>query len=337
MNNLSPEINALLHLTSDLYNKPLTKLPSFSEINIPKLHRLSIENKLGFYASKALITQFSGQIDPKDEKVLKSFVFSCETKIEKLSEATRVLKESLRNFIVVKTFRGYDVIPNDIDVLVPNIKESVQDLKAHAKVQLLDAEPNQLMVLIGGQKVHLHEKISWANSEFLDSQLIATNLRTVQLWRIDVNIPNVNADFLTYLAHMNFEPLHFTLSDLIYLCKIAPTLKWAVTFNQAKKYHWIRALTQSLTLLDSFHHTLYSEPCPFEELNLHHSPTEAHKIEFPKSIPRWQIINAFLEKRAFGYLTQKLSKSVQVLITGDTYNNFYVPPEQTVTKSTGVV
>jgi hypothetical protein len=335
MNEMNAEMAFLLQLTSNIYKKPLSKLPPIQKVNIPRVHQLAIKNKLGYQFSKNLIAGFKDELRPDYYDSLMTFVCSCEEKIEKLSKITQAVTDCLDYYIIVKTFRGYDVIPNDIDILVPEISEAVQKLKNKFETRLLDYEPNHLMVLIDEQKVHLHERISWADSAFLDNELINKSPRIARLWNVDVRIPNVNADFLIYIAHIDFEPLHFTLSDLIYLSKIAPLLDWNVIFSQAEKYHWIRTLTQTMCLLDSFHHTLYGQFCPFTKLNLPHKSCTANSMEMPKSLPRRLILNAFLEKQAFSYLTKKVTKSIQVIATGETYNNFYKPPEQNLYNKIG--
>lgn len=327
MSILDTETTFLFHLVSDFYKKPVIPLPSLQEVNIQRVLKLSIRNKMGFYVSKALLNNYGDKLTENDSAFLKEFVEISEKRLENLNHTTKTLITCLEDYIIHKTYKGYSVIPNDIDVLAPDFEKALEKLQS-CGMKTVDFEDNQVMLISKeGIKVHLHEQVSWADSLFLDDSLVYEEHKIVKLWDVDVKTPNLDADFLINVAHINFEPLHFTVSDFLYLCKIAPYIHWNIIQSQAKKYHWMRTLNSTILLFDTIYHALYSDPCPFKGAGLRHRPSR-EKITFPFSIPRQLIVRSFLEKRCFGYLSKRLSKVIYILLRGDTYRAFYLPPEQ---------
>jgi len=240
------------------------------------------------------------------------------------------LDSHLDEYVIHKTYRGYPRIPSDIDTLVPNLGVAVRKLKS-VGLKIHEYDEHGVMLLdTNGVKVHLNGEITWANSFFFDKELVLNNPRKANLWYVNATIPNINADFLTHVAHINFEPLHFTLSDFLYLCKLAPFVDWVILLQQVRKHNWTQSFTRTLSLIDDYNRSIYSPPYPFESLNPNNKYNNHEILVFPKNLPRTQIAMAFLEKKPFSYLLSKLSKSIQILATGDTYQSYYNPPELTL-------
>ncbi len=328
MSTCDNETAFLFHLVSDIYRKPSILIPALQEINIPRLLQISMRNNLGYYVFKTLFNKYGERLTKNTFTLLEDLINRGDNRIMDQRAALLQIKTCLPQCLIYKTFRAHHRIPNDIDILVRNLRQAVNFLKLTGMT--LHEYSSHEAVLITDKKIRiqLHSKVSWANSSFLDNELIREKTRTVSFDGVAIRIPNIEADFLIHLAHINFEPLHFTLSDFLYLCKIAPLINWNVVINQARKYHWERTFNHSMVLLDGLHHSLYLDICPFEGLRLEHRAERKGNISLPKSLPKRHIINAFIEKKLFLYTIRRMIKVSRILFSGDTYTPFYLPPER---------
>lgn len=338
MNTYNSETLLSLNLMSDLLKKPHIAPPPLQEVNLPKLLLLSVKNNIAYYASKNILDIYGQQLSNDTFGLLEKLVERGDKLINNLKHATSKLESCLKEYMIFKTYRSYPRIPNDIDILVRDLDKAVGHLRS-VGMKLCEHTDLHAVVLISNRKIrlHLHDKISWAGSTYFDDKLIHENSRTVTLWGVKVKIPNLNADFLIHIAHINFEQLFFTVSDFLYLCKLAHMVDWNIILNEAKKHHWMGTFKRSISLLDSVYHTFYLDPCPFKRLNLEHQPRKGVNIKLPYLLPRDYIITAFFEKRLFMYLARKSLKSIYIMFTGDVYKPFYLPPEWTLIKKSGTV
>jgi len=326
------ELAFLLHKLSDLYRKPCLTQPTFEEVDIFQLLLLAINNNIGYYISKKLLTEYMDKLDKKLLSLIKIIVKRGDAKFECIQHTLQWLKSYLNDdYLLFKTYRRHVRIGNDVDVLVHNFKKVVRKLKT--KIELVDysAYERKAVFIKNGVKIHLHGNISWTKkgTTFLDKELVWDNPRTVSIGRVHVKIPNVNAELLIYLAHLNYENLYITLSDLLYIYELARYVDWSIILKQASKHHWEKTLRYSICLLDMIHHTIYSGPCPFLEWSLKHQGFNSPKlISFPKPLPRIHIILAFIEKKLLTWvLCNRVLKSIKILVSGNTYRSFHVPPE----------
>jgi hypothetical protein len=307
MGTCDKETALLLHLLKDIYQEPKIECPTLNDINIVKLLRLSARNNFGYYVSQLLLNTRKNQL-PKE----------IIPKLETINEQGE--------YVIFKTYRGYSRIPSDVDVLVPNLSDAAQKLKS-AGPKISRNDKHEVMLIFKEKiKIHLQDEISWAASFFFDKELVFSRPQKISLWNTTVKIPNINIDLLSHVAHINFEPLHFTLSDFIYICKIIPFADLEV-IRQAQKYNWLHSFSRTLSLISAYHRAIYASPFPFDLLDVTIQNGKDETLDFPKNLPRTDIALAFLEKRPFLYLLSKLTKSLEVIATGDTYQAYYNPPE----------
>jgi hypothetical protein len=328
MNSTTDENTFLFHLTSDLYKKPHIEKPPAHKINITTLLDLAMKNNMLFYVAKMLQEKHIDQLSNDNAVLIKKIVERGKEEIERTNRAVSTVNSSLDNYVSIKTYRGYPRIPNDIDILVEDFNEATRSLTKNG-MDIKESSPRQAVLIKDGlTKIHLHKKISWCNTEFLDNELFWTKNKKVNFNGIKTSIPNENADFLVHLAHINFEPLHITLSELLYIYKLVDKVNFSDIFEQANKYGWGRTLKRTLELLDTMHHTLYSGNCPFSGVELkHRAKKDQNYFAMPKMLPRIHIINSFIEKKLISYVSRKAAKSMYILFTGDTYQRFYQSPE----------
>lgn len=283
---------------------------------------------MGYYTARELLT-YSGDLNPSDLSIIKRIVVEGEKRLEQMEDVLRILNKTLDNYLLIKTYRAYPRIPNDIDVLSPDLHFSIKKLKNEG-LKLMEYTDQDAVLLLGKTKVHLHKVISWAKpgTLFFDPEITSTGSRTVKMGQVEAQIPSFNAELLIYLAHICYEPLHATLSDLLYIYKIAFNVNWDIVSEQAIKHNWGRTLRNIIVVLDNLYHSIYACPCPFEGFNLKHSDGNPKCPSLPKSVPINYVILGVIEKKLlFWVLTERLHKSMMVIVAGDSHDSFHTPPE----------
>lgn len=329
------ELDFLYSLFQDLYQKPTIDCAPIESLDLNKILHIAKENNLLYYCAKLLKENFSSVIKFKDIQKVDAIINDGEKELVKIAHSLKLLNANVPNYILVKTYRNYPRIANDLDIIVKNFEETKVtlenlDLKAFGYDKRL-----QEVVLQNHQtaKIHLHGKIGWLNRKYFDTELIYENPRTVEIEGTKTYIPNTETDLLIHLAHMNFEPMHFTLSEMLYIYKIGQNADWKLIFQQARKYHWCKALINTLIILQTFHFKYYNHHGFFEDLNIKNVALKADEYyKLPKSFPRMHIVKAFLGKGVIVEPIQKLHKTLKVLVTGNSYKDFYQAPEESISK-----
>lgn len=326
----------LYHLSENLYKKPILKKPLFPEIKLDKLIELSLENDMFYYHIKNLLNSYRKELDDKKIKVLENIIMKGKNELKRIEDTIVFLNDYLDNYLLIKTYRGYPRIPNDLDVLVPDFESTFRQLRKKGFQNIDYFADTQESTLIHDEfyKVHLHGKVTWAGeATFIDKDFLFDNPRNLDFNGAKTKIPNYDADFLMHIAHMNFEPLHITLSELLYLYKIASEINWDIQFAQSKKYNWLKSFKRTLRILDKIYHTLYEAPCPFALLKLKHSlNNDFNYIVLPKTFSRRHLIESCFEKKLFIYVLSKWTKALKVLFTSKTDNDSYLHGESKIFK-----
>jgi len=245
--------------------------------------------------------------------------------IESMGNALQFLNDNFsQRFILIKTFRMYDRIPNDLDVLVADFEGGRRELQ-----KLLGDEHGYERKTreVGfynpeNVKVHLHGRVAWLDRDYMDPELLFSRTRKEIFCGTPVEIPDYDMDYLIHLAHMNYEPMHFTLSELAYLHAIAPFIDRDFVYAQARKHHWNWALQRTERVLADFDEFYFGAPEPLEVFPLDRV--------MPKTFPRSHIIKAFLEKGVVVEPLKKFPKAIKVLLSGNSYDGYYTAPESRI-------
>lgn len=330
------EMIFLYHLSENIYKKPILKKPLFTEVQLKRTIELSLRNDMFYYYIKKILKLYRKELSDKEIVAFENIIRKGERELKCIENTILFLNNCLDNYLLIKTYRGYARIPNDIDILVDDFETSLNRLKDKG-FQVVDfLKDIQEATLIHNElyKVHLHAKISWGGgAAFMDKNLLFKNPRITSFNGIKVKIPNFDADFLMHIAHMNFEPLHFTLSELLYLYKIAPEINWDIQFAQSEKYHWFNSFKRTLIIFDKIYHTLYSDSCPFILLKLGHKPSQnLDFIILPKTFSRMHLIKSCFERKLFVYVLNKWMKVLIILFTGKTDKDSYIHGEKKIFK-----
>lgn len=306
---------------------------SIKDVKIDKLLLLAKKNNLLYYVCLLLNSNYRDYLSINDQKYINSVIERGGLEIERIKSSLKIISNNLESYLLIKTFRGYPRIANDLDLLVNDFDLGIKVLKG-CNLVLSDLDPDLKEVVFTNEnvfKIHLHGRVAWLNRSYFDNDLLWNSPRNVIFFDHNVMIPNFTADFLIHLAHMNYEPMHFTLSELVYLYSIAKEVDWSVVELQAKKYQWHGALIRTLKIFDCFHWRFYGEPSYYSRLVFNNNEKRHnHYYCLPKSFSRSHIVLSFIEKRVFDEPIRKLSKVLRVLLSGDTYNNFYKAPEEKI-------
>ena len=322
------ELALLLHITGDIYNTPYITLPDIGNSNISKLVSLAVDNGMGYYTVKILVSEHKDKVGELNLSMLQEIVNNGDKRYAHIEETIQALNSCINDYLLIKTYRNHVRIANDLDVLVHDLNKAIEILdNAGFKYAEHDAkEQKAIFYYQGNTKIHLHGNISWGKggTVFIDKDLIWAEPKNALIGRTSIKVPNVNADFLIHLAHINYENLQISMSEYLYIFELAEKVDWGTVFTQASKHKWVNTLKRTLTILDTIHHTLYSTSCPFNLKYLKHQRFNDRKIlSFPFSLSRKKIILAWLEKGlAIWVLCHRIIKMIHILFPGNTQRGF---------------
>lgn len=328
---IDKEMNLLIKLTKDLYQKSLLPDVDVNEINIDKFIHIALKNNVLYYVAKKMIENIS--LEPSLKERFETIVSKGDSELVEIERSIDEVQKHFKEHVIFKTYRGenFPRIGNDIDVLAKYqnldfIKNDFIAMGYHTGYD--DPKEKSVGLLRAGQKkIHLHGAITWCWTEYMDEEIIYQNPRNVIYNGQRITIPNVNADFLIHIAHMNFEPLHMIYSELLYLFNLVPEIDFDIILRQTKKYNWQKTLLRTLNLMNNFHQNLYGKlltaKVEFTELEL-------TNLVFPYVFSRKHIILTILEKRLFIYPLTKLFKVIRVLLTRNTYRYIDSPERRVI-------
>jgi hypothetical protein len=287
-------------MASQFYKSPHLPCPSFREIDVPVVLHLAINNGMCQRIAEKLMINYLNELNEDILMLANTLIESYKSRFTRVLHVLEMLKHELSDFFLLKTYFKDLAEAADVDLLVPDLKEAVRILN-DSGFKLLEQSNQKAMFSFDGVAVHLHGKITWADekSSFIDDELIWDDPRALALGNAEFRCPSINVDALLCLAHISFETFRISLRDMLYLYSLGGNLIWSEAIEQAEKHRWGRTLKRSMVLLDILHHTFYSNPCPFQELDfLRHVKIDycPRKIVFPLLLPRTQLIVAFWQK-----------------------------------------
>jgi len=326
------EMIFLYQLSEDLYKGTTLRRVLLSEVNLNTFIDLSMKNNMFYYHSKKILDSYTEGLNKETTNAIRDIINKGNYEFKKIGNSILLLNDIVGDYLLIKTYRGYPRIPNDLDVLVSNFDGALEIITkkgfkiAHMSSKRRDAQ----LISKDFYKIHLHSVIHWVDSEFMDNGFIFNNPRLIEFGGARAKIPNFDADFLIHMAHINFEPLHITLSELLYIYIIFPQVNRDIVLGQSQKYSWRGALMDTLEIMDKIYHTVYNaEPCPFISFNFRHIAfKKPESIILPMSLPRAHLIRTCIEKKLFKQALSKASKSLKILLSGDSYSGYYFPVEE---------
>lgn len=318
---MKKELVLLIKLTEGLYKD--TKLPDVltNDIDTDIFIKLASKNNLLYNASKQILDFPS--LSEENRRRFQIIVSDGEKNLAKVRRTLEEIKKHLPNCIIFKTFRGTNFIriPTDIDVLTRTFKTDINKFMGfgYKTSGYLPREGSLHLLRDAMWKIHLHNDISWAQTHFFNLDFIFQNPRTEVFNGQEVTIPNITADVLIHLAHMNFEPLNMVLAELLYLFTIIPKMDFHLALEQSEKYRWKKTFLRTLNLINNFHYYFYGGVLTQE---IDFNKIELEKIVFPYCFSRTHLILSVLEKRLFIYPLTRIFKVLNILFCGDTFTKY---------------
>jgi len=314
---IDKETGFLIKITEDLYKKTQQPDVDINEISIDRFNRIALKNNILYYAAKKLVECFS--LKPELREKFGKIISKGDLQLHQIKRSIDEVQQHIKGHVIFKTYRGenFPRIGNDIDVLVRN--EKLNSIKKEFiargyRAEFDDQKEKGVVLLKEGQKkIHLQGAITWCWREYLDEELIYRNPREVMYNGQKITIPNINVDFLSHLAHMNFEPLLITYSELLYLFKLIPKVDFDIILEQARKYNWQKTFFRTLNIIDSFHSILYGKSvCD----KVKFKRVEINRVVFPYLFSRKHLILTAIEKRLFFYPLTRIFRTLNILFTG---------------------
>jgi hypothetical protein len=291
-------------------------------ISWEKLLILAKENNLLYLVSNFIYKNHFQLLDNATKKEIEKIISNGKDDIQCIRDAVNFLNADCSfDLVLHKTYRAYDRIPSDLDFIVDDYDSSCAELTkscgspAHVDKSVPDAN----FYHQNGVKLHLHKRVGWLGKRYMDDDLYLKDVRKVIFNGVEVKIPGYDADYLIHLAHMNFEPLHFTLSDLVYLHSIWHLVDHDFCKKQSKKYRWLGSFNRTEKLLNEYRLAFFDSSDVVHDFNF--NPI------MPKTFSRFHMILSFLEKGIILEPLKKFPKVLKVLFSGDSYKGFYTPPE----------
>jgi hypothetical protein len=322
---ISPEIVELTTLSRKIYPLPCTR--QAHDIDVKRLIDLAVSNNLLALVNSSISKKYRDEIGNTALAHLLEKQDEADRNAAKIRRTLTLIRTILPDALLLKTYRGYDRVPNDMDILVGDWEDSVAKLKESGFRQS-ETDPKNMECIFTKStywKIHLHGTVSWCDRNFFDDLIIFKEVRTVTYFGVHVKIPGFTADFLVHLAHMNFEPLHMLLSELLYLYSIGSKVDYGLLLAQSKKYRWKKTLLRTLAIMDFIHAELFGANFFSPRVKL--QSCSGSSLAFPYIFSKSHIIRAFLEKGIVLYPLRRMPKTIKILLRGDTITGFYEAPE----------
>lgn len=260
-------MNMIFNLTGDLYKQPVVPFPE--EIDYDTycdLSKLAYSNRILYYvAVKILEThRFYKTRIIKNAKLLKKLG---DRQLLKLHRTVKLVDNALNDdYLLFKTYKSYPYVTHDIDLIVPDVARARRLLGAKGfNLQTSAPSAPSIFYKKGLLIVELAETVHWGSIHVVDKEILWRKPRKIMMCDVETRIPNVEADVLSILAHMNFHLYGVMLGDLLYVFKLSAQADWNSMAEQAAKHKWLRSFMNTITVLNGFHRNFYGEPSPIEK------------------------------------------------------------------------
>lgn len=323
--NRTQEINFILDSLNGTFPMDISRKYDTSCMDWEFLLNLAKLNNLLLHVSRNIAEKHQNDLPEKMLAIVLDTVVRGQKCQENMRKALLFLKKDFpQDFIMHKTFRIHDRIPHDLDFLVRDFQEAMNSLdQLLGPSQDIDYKESKAVYYTPENiKLHLHGRVSWLGRDFMDHDDLLKFSRVEAFSDVKVPIPDYSLDYLIHLAHMNYEPMHFTLSELAYLFAILEKVDLEYCSNQAKKFSWGRTFRKTHSLLLRFQNYFFSTSQSIDSLD--------SSFLMPKTFNQLHIIGAFLEKGIILEPILKISKVIKVLKTGDSFSGFYRAPEEKI-------
>jgi len=291
----SAELDYLLCACGDIYKAPDIEPKKH---NIRKVIEIAHDNRLLYYLIKSN-PQIYENMDDDLKRVVNELLnlhkqYFCRLN-KSISGINKILGQN--TYLVIKTISNYPHITKDIDIVVRDVSGSLDSFLEEGYRHTFQEPPYKQTVMKNGLiSMTLHQRVAWGKVVPMNVDFLWENPRKIKFNGLDVQLPSVEADLLTLMAHVPFELLYFRLGDLLYMFKLSKQADWKKIIYQAKTNNWFGTLKNVVSIMNGLHRSMYNEPSPIENM----IPSYRNvKTVFPFRYPLTLILKAHIEKRAW--------------------------------------
>lgn len=222
-------------------------------------------NRVLYVVAKELL-RGDCQLASRQRADLERIMRAGEEKLESFRHTVKFLdsafgKEELP-FLVVKTFKFFDYVTFDVDVLVPYDQfQAAQNALAKAGCRILPHPRKQGLHQRNCRKdsllnIDLHRKFFWQGLEHVDLDFIWAAPERRMINGIECLCPSLEADFLLHTKQLVYERYYITLLDFLAIkCAYERgDLDLPAIREQVVKYRWessYRTLLRSLNQIQT--------------------------------------------------------------------------------------
>jgi hypothetical protein len=289
------------------------------QINWASVLRTAQNNRILYIFSKSALSKYSS-LNLKIKTVLETIVREGNLWLERFNNTLSLLVDYLgyQNFCVIKTFKFFQDITFDVDIVLlnDNLFEQINKLSKDDRANFV------LNKIKGGYELNpknrnflpidVYEDFLFRDKSIVDKNFICSNI--LRLYKaIDgcYYIPSIEGELLLYISQVNFQ-LHFiTLHDFIQITTTISknSIDWNNLLAEVAKHGWLRSFVSTLSVINGLYLKLYEK-----ELNTPIKPYKNVKCSFPYVMPLSTILKSDFEMFRIPSLGKYIFKDFQYFI-----------------------
>jgi len=265
MDRISPELALILNISADIYKKPFLSVPK--EVKWDSICKLAFLNKIAYYTTMKIAEGQIPEIAPEMVAKAKQRKVQEDIKLSMLNETIKLVADILKNeqFCLFKTYRGYPHVTHDTDILVSDLEEArAIFLSAGLKPHMFWDKRSFEIIEDGLLEIEVYNNVSPGPMVFIDSNLPWSSERFTTMNGINIRLPSIEADIMTFIADIGHRTYEINIGDILYIYLLAPGADWQLLISQAKKYGWYDQFVYIVGILNGLHRQIYGEQSPME-------------------------------------------------------------------------
>ena len=212
-------------------------------VNWVRFVKRASTNRLLYFSAKQLL-QLNVEV-PELKTLLEAIVAQGEERRQRLVNTLRQVNQRLEgagiSYLVVKTYRPYPFVTNDVDVLVHGSDlEAAQQALADPGMTFhrCESKIQSDIRLPDCEIIDLHTDFNWQRSTFLDIDWVWNQPEHRDIEGVNCPVPNDEVDLCISIAHVLFERGYLSLAEIDWLERLVEAYSWSGVFEQADRHGW---------------------------------------------------------------------------------------------------
>jgi hypothetical protein len=273
-------------------------LPDLRGVNWPKLFRLAAANKVLWPLLDRLEGDWQSDAGPPSPLVDEARRQG-QAMRERVDRALELLLTTFPEagilWRVLKTARGFDNVPTDVDVVIPITqlpeacrllehdprvagsrltRRTTYDPMGEDKVSYAASPPT---IQAGLAKLDLHRSLDWHGRQCIAPELAFAGTHTGDVVGVAVPIPPAEVELLATAASLYFDRRSVPLADLLWMERtVRQPIDWELVLGELDRWGWVTECASFLALAVALagHVTGQEPPLP-DFLTQHAGPVPA--------------------------------------------------------------